>query len=93
MAVVCKYKDKLKDYFLLEVLSFILFSDNNQDQLLISSGYAGCPLLPTYLKKQLLVSDIIFLKQYLGNPLARVKFCITVVNMCGIFEWADLCCQ
>lgn len=35
MEVVCKYKDKLKDYFFLEVLSFILFSDNNQDQLLI----------------------------------------------------------
>lgn len=53
-----KYKDKLKDYFFMEVLSFILFSDNNQDQLLISSGYAGCPLLPLHLKKQLLVSDI-----------------------------------
>lgn len=84
MEVVCKYKDKLKDYFLLEVLSFLLFPDNNQDQLLISSGYVGCPLLPTYLKKQLLVSDIIFLKQHLGNHFAHVNFSITVV-VCVVF--------
>lgn len=77
--VVCKYKDKLKDYFFPEILIFILFSDNNQHQLLISSGYAGCALLPTYLKKQFLVSNRIFLKQHLGNLFAYVNFCIIVV--------------
>lgn len=38
-------------YFLLGVLSFILLSGNNRDELLISSGYVRCPLLPTYVKK------------------------------------------
>lgn len=83
MEVVCKYKDKLKDYFFLKVLSFILFSDNSQHQLLISSGYDGCPLLPIYLKKELLVSDITFLKQHLGNPFAHVNFFILVV-ICAV---------
>lgn len=80
-----KYNDKLKYYFFLEILSFILFSDNSRDQLLISSGYAGCSLLPNDLKKQLLVSDSFF------ETTSRESFCSCELlhncgNTCGIFE-------
>lgn len=80
-----KYKDKLKDYFFLEVLSFILFSDNNQDQLLISSGYAGCPLLPLPSKKAIAsIWYIYFLKQRLENPFAHMNFSV-IVAICVVF--------
>lgn len=68
-----------QQYFLLVVLSFILLSSKNRDELLISSGYVDCPLLPTQMKKKLLVSNTVF-EGCLGNSVSHVNFCIDVVN-------------
>lgn len=83
MEVVCRFKDKLKDYFLLEVLSFILFSDNNQGQLLISSGYAGCPLLLTYLKKA--IASIWY--NFFETTFRESSCSYEILHNCGKYVW------
>lgn len=68
-----------QQYFLLAVLSFILLPSKYRDELLISSGYVGCPLLTTQMKKKLLVSDTVF-EGRLGNSVSHMNFCIGMVN-------------
>lgn len=70
-----------QQYFLLAVLSFIPLPNKNRDELLISSGYAGCSILPTYIKKSNCWYLISFLKHHLGNSVAGVNFCIAMVNI------------